>query len=36
MNPLKALINFILGKGFTLSYTFRFGGGRKPRPQEKK
>jgi len=31
MNSLKALIDFILGKGLTLSYTIRFGGGRKRR-----
>lgn len=36
MNSFKTLVDWLLGKGLTLSYTIRFGGGKKRRPQEKK
>jgi hypothetical protein len=33
---MKALLNWLLGKGITLSYTFRFGGGKRRFDRDKK
>jgi len=36
MNSLKTLVDWLLGKGLMLSYTIRFGGGKKRRAGERK